>query len=57
MGHGVGRMRPELRIKSRAVQGRIPLDYGLGEYEASIERFSIVGSGDTGTLTNYRLRK
>ena len=43
--------------ESRAAQGRIPLGYGLGEYEASIERFSIVGSGDTGTLTNYRLRK
>lgn len=43
--------------ESRAARGRIPLGYGLGEYEASIERFSIVGSGDTGTLTNYRLRK
>lgn len=43
--------------ESRAAQGRIPLGYGLGEYEASIERFSIVGSGDTGTLTNYRIRK
>lgn len=43
--------------ESRAAQGRIPLGYGLGEYEASIERFTITGSGDTGTLTNYRLRK
>lgn len=43
--------------ESRAVQGRIPLGYHLGEYEASIERFTITGSGDTGTLTNYRLRK
>lgn len=43
--------------ESRAAKGRIPLGYGLGEYEASIERFSITGSGDTGTLTNYRIRK
>ena len=43
--------------ESRAAQGRIPLGYGLGEYEASIERFTITGSGDTGTLTNYRIRK
>ena len=42
---------------SRAAEGRIPLSYALGSYSASIERFSIVGSGDMGTLTNYRIRK
>jgi hypothetical protein len=42
---------------SRAAEGRIPLSYDLGSYIASIERFSIVGSGDMGTLTNYRIRK
>ena len=43
--------------ESRAAEGRIPLGYTLGEYTVTIERFSIEGSGDTGTLTNYRIRK
>ena len=44
--------------ESRAVQGRIPLGYLLNdEYAVSIERYDIVGSGDQGTLTNYRIWK
>ena len=43
--------------KSRAAQGRIPLGYELEGHTVTIERFAIVGSGDTGTLTNYRIRK
>ena len=43
--------------ESRAAEGRIPLGYTLGDYTVTIERFSIEGSGDTGTLTNYRIRK
>ena len=42
---------------SRAIQGRIPLGYALSGHTVTIERFSIVGSGDIGTLTNYRIRK
>ena len=42
---------------SRAAQGRIPLGYWLGDHAVYMERFSIVGSGDTGTLTNYRIYK
>ncbi len=43
--------------ESRAAQGRIPLGYELSGCTVTIERFSIVGSGDIGTLTNYRIRK
>lgn len=43
--------------ESRAAQGRIPLGYGLGEYEVFIERFTVTGSVDTGTLTNYQIKK
>ena len=43
--------------ESRAAEGRVPMNYTLGDYAASIERFRILGSGDTGTLTNYRIRK
>ena len=42
---------------SRAAEGRIPLGYQLERHTVTIERFSIVGSGDMGTLTNYRIRK
>lgn len=43
--------------ESRAARGRIPLGYQLNGAAVTIERFSLVGSGDTGTLTNYRIRK
>ena len=43
--------------ESRAADGRIPLGYALEDHTVTIERFSIIGSGDTGTLTNYRIRK
>ena len=42
---------------SRAALGRIPLGYALEDHTVTIERFTIEGSGDTGTLTNYRIRK
>ena len=43
--------------ESRAALGRIPLGYALEDHTVTIERFAIEGSGDTGTLTNYRIRK
>ena len=43
--------------ESRAAQGRIPLGYEVADHSVTIERFAIEGSGDTGTLTNYRIRK
>ena len=43
--------------KSHAALGRIPLGYALEDHTVTIERFAIEGSGDTGTLTNYRIRK
>ena len=43
--------------ESRAADGRIPLGYALEDHTVTIERFSIVGSGDDGTLTNYRIQK
>ena len=43
--------------KSHAALGRIPLGYALEDHTVTIERFAVEGSGDTGTLTNYRIRK
>ena len=43
--------------KSHAALGRIPLGYALEDHTVTIERFAIEGSGDTGTLTNYRIQK
>ena len=43
--------------RSRANQGRVPFAYELEGYGASIARFDLTGSVESGSLTNYRIRK
>lgn len=43
--------------ESRAAEGRIPYGYELADFTVTLERIPISGSGDTGTLTNYRIKK
>lgn len=42
--------------QSRAAEGSIPFAYDQGDCAASIERFDLTASGESGTLTNYRLQ-
>lgn len=42
---------------SKADEGRIPMSYSVDGYGVAIERFRITGSGETGMLTNYAIRK
>lgn len=42
---------------SKADEGRIPMSYSVDGYGVAIERFRITGDGETGTLTNYAIRK
>lgn len=43
--------------QTQAGQGMIPFTRQVGEFTATIERFDFTAEGETGTLTNYRLRK
>ena len=42
---------------SRADQGRIPFDYTLADHTVHLDRFTFTGEAETGSLTNYRIRK
>lgn len=42
---------------SKADEGRIPMSYSVDGYGVAIERFRISRDGETGTLTNYAIRK
>lgn len=42
---------------SKADEGRIPMSYSVDGYGVAIERFRINREGETGTLTNYAIRK
>ena len=41
---------------SKAAAGQIPAGYGIGAWDAAVERFSFTAEGEWGTLTNYRLQ-
>ncbi|MBR7178948.1 MAG: hypothetical protein IKD27_05485 [Oscillospiraceae bacterium] len=43
--------------QTQAGQGLIPFNRQVTSYDASIELFCFTAEGETGTLTNYRLRK
>ena len=42
---------------SRANQGHIPFDYNLESQSVHLDRFTFAGDGETGILTNYRIKK
>lgn len=42
---------------SRANQGHIPFDYNLVSQTVHLDRFTFTGGAETGTLTNYRIKK